>query len=117
MKKTSELLTGVAFFLLGIALLGGGVYFLKEKLEFFNHSVQAEGVVVDIESTKSSGRTTYYPVISFQAVDGKTYSFSPDTGTVSSFEYSKGGKLTIKYRQENPQMAKIDSFKERWGLP
>lgn len=116
MKKKSELLTEIAFFIGGLALFGAGVYFLNDKMEFFNHSIQAEGTVVDIESRKGS-KTKYYPVISFQAVDGNTYTFSPDTGTSSSFDYTKGEKLMIKYKEETPQMAKIDSFKERWGLP
>lgn len=116
MKITSDLLTGVALFILGIALSAGGVYFLKEKMEFFNHSTSAEGVVVDIEST-TGRKTTYYPVISFQAMDGNTYTFSPETGTSSAFDFNKGDKLKIKYKKENPQMAKIDNFKERWGLP
>ena len=116
MAKKSGLLTAIAFFIGGLALFGAGVYFLNEKMEFFNHSVQAEGTVIDIES-QSGKRTTYYPVISFQAVDGNTYTFSPETGTDGPFDYTKGEKLMIKYKEETPQIAKIDSFKERWGLP
>lgn len=33
MRKLSELLTGVVLFIAGIALLGGGVYLLKDKME------------------------------------------------------------------------------------
>jgi len=116
MKKTSELLTGVLLCIAGIALSSGAVYFLKQKMEFYDHATQAEGVVVDIESIKGN-KTTYYPVISFQALDGKTYTFTPETGTSSAFDFNKGDKLMIKYKEETPQMAKIDSFKERWGLP
>lgn len=102
--------------ILGIALSIGGVYFLKEKMEVFNHSTSAEGVVVDIEST-TGRKTTYHPVISFQALDGHTYTFTMETGTSSAFDFNKGDKLKIKYKEETPQMAKVDSFKERWGLP
>jgi hypothetical protein len=116
MANKSDLLSGVVLFIAGLALSGGGVYFLKEKMDYFNNSIEAEGEVVDIESRKGN-KTMYYPVIAFQTADGNTHTFSPDTGTSSSSDYTKGDKLMIKYKEENPGIAKIDSFKERWGLP
>jgi hypothetical protein len=116
MKRTSEILTETAILIGGLALIGAGIYFLKGKMAFFNNSLQVEGVVIDIES-QAGKKTMYYPVIAFQTLDGNDYTFVPETGTSSSFDYTKGEKVMINYSKENPQMAKIDSFKERWGLP
>jgi hypothetical protein len=116
MTKKSELLSGLVLFIAGLALSGGGVYFLKEKMEFFNKSVQVEGEVVEIESIRGN-KTLYYPVITFQDLEGNTHTFTADTGASSSFDYTRGEKIMINYMKENPQIAKINSFKERWGLP
>lgn len=118
MKKTRELITGAALFVLGIALFGGGVYLLKDKIEFFNRSVQTEGIVIEvIESGGHRSKTYYHPLISFIAVDGNTYTFSSETGTSSAFDFNKGDKLMVRYVEEDPQLAKVDSFMELWSLP
>ncbi len=122
MKKNSRLLSELAFFVLGLALIGAGIYFAKVRMEFFKNTIPQEGVIVDITSRASSSgkngkKTSYYPVITFKAKGGKSYTFSPETGTNTAFDYTIGEKIMIQYNEENPQMAKIDSFKERWGLP
>ncbi|MEQ6118180.1 DUF3592 domain-containing protein [Reichenbachiella sp. MALMAid0571] len=117
MKKASELLTGIAVVFLGIALFGTGAYFLQEKMGFYTQSTQAEGIVIDIESRRHRSTTYYHPLISFESEDGNTYTFSSETGTSSGFDFNKGDKLMIRYIKEDPQMAKVDSFIELWGLP
>lgn len=117
MKKISESLTGVVLFILGMALLVGGIYLLKDKVAFFNNSIQTEGTIVDVESSTRKNNTYYHPVISFQALDGNTYTILSETGTTSAFDYTKGDKLMVRYIEENPQMAKQDSLMGLWGLP
>jgi hypothetical protein len=117
MKKISELLKGVVLFIAATAFIGGGIYLFKGKMEFFTHSIQAEGIVIDVDSHRNRGTTYYYPVISFQAVDGQTYTFSSETGTSAALDFNNGDKLTVRYLEETPQMVKMDSFIELWGLP
>lgn len=116
MKEKSKLLKGVGLLFLGIILLVIGVYLFKDKVEFLNSSIQVEGTIVDVESSRSKGTTYYYPVISFQAVDSNTYTFSSETGSSAAFDFSKGDKLSVRYKAESPQLAKVDSFIELWGL-
>lgn len=117
MKKISELFSGALLLILGAALLGGGVYFLKDKVEFFTQSIQTDGIVTDITSSGSLKKTVYYPIISFQAADGVTYSFASETGSSGAFDYNNGDKIKVRYIKEKPQAAKLDSFMELWGLP
>lgn len=117
MKKISGLLTGVVLFLAGAALIGGGIYFLIDKIEFYTHSVQTEGEVVDVETSRHKNNTYYRPVVSFQAVDGNTYTFTSETSTSAAYDFNKGDKLTVRYIEDKPQMAKVDSFLELWALP
>lgn len=56
-------------------------------------------------------------MISFQAEDGNTYTFSSETGSSGALDFNKGDKLMVRYFAEKPQMAKVDSFIELWGLP
>lgn len=114
MKSKSGLRSDILFFIGGLALIVTGAYFLNENMEYFNHSIQVEGIVIDIE--KHGSKSSYYPVISFKASDGYSYTFSPETGT-NSPDYDKGEIIMINYKEENPQMAKIDSLKERYALP
>lgn len=50
-------------------------------------------------------------------MDGNTYTFSSETGTSSALDFNKGDKLMVRYVEEDPQVAKLDSFMELWGLP
>lgn len=115
MKSKSELRSDILFFIGGIALIVTGIYFLIENMEYFSNSIQTEGTVIDIEKHGGT-KSPYYPVISFQALDGDAYTFSPETGT-NLGDYYKDEIVMIKYNEENPDMAKIDSFKERYALP
>jgi hypothetical protein len=117
MKERSKLLKGVGLFFLGIILLVIGVYLLKNKMEFLNNSVQVVGTIIDVESSRSNSTTYYYPVISFHTLDGTTYTFSSETGSSAAFDINKGDKISVRYTEENPQNAKVDSFMELWGLP
>ena len=117
MKKISELATGIVLFIAGTALIGIGIYLLKDKIQFFTHSIKTEGIVIAVESSGNISTRYYHPVISFQAVDGHTYTFAPDTSTSAALDFNKGDKVTIRYLKENPQSAKLDSSIELWGLP
>lgn len=103
--------------MVGLALLGGGVYFLKDKMAFFVDSVPTEGEVVEVTTIKSRSRDYYYPVILFKASDGLSYTFTSETGTSAAFDYSKGDIINIRYLKEDPQTAKMNSFIELWALP
>ena len=113
MKIKSGLFTDIGFFIFGFIFFAAGIYSLNEKMEFFKHTIEAEGTIIDIES-RSGKNVTYHPVVTFQAKNGNSYTF---TSTSSSNDFTKGQKLKIMYKEENPQMARINSFKERWGLP
>lgn len=117
MKRKSKLLHGVALFILGIAFLSGGVYLLKVKMEFFNRSIKVDGIILEVESSKSRSTTYYHLVISFQALDGNTYTFSSETGSSAAFDFNKGDKIAVRYTEEDPQKAKVDSIIELWALP
>ncbi|MGW8124006.1 DUF3592 domain-containing protein [Roseivirga echinicomitans] len=117
MKTPQKLSTGFGFFMLGVMLLIGGGYILTERLAFFNQSTLAEGTIIDIESKDRKSTTYYYPVVSFNALDGKTYTFSSELGSNSSFDYDEGEKIMVRYMEEQPEKAKISSFWNLWSLP
>jgi hypothetical protein len=117
MKKTSELLSGLAVCFAGIVLLAVGVYLLMDRMQFTDKSIQAEGTVIEVETSRRNNSTYYKPVISFKALNGNTYSFASDTGTNAALDYNKGDKIMVRYPENKPEMARIDSFFSLWGLP
>jgi len=117
MKTSSKLVSGIGFIILGLALLGGGSYILKDRWVFYNDSILQEGTIIDLETSRSKNSTYYNPVISFQANDGSTYTFTSETGSSAVFDFNKGDKLTVRYIEDNPQMAKIDGLLSLWSLP
>ena len=117
MKKKSKLISGVALCIAGIVLLAGCVYFFIDTIEFFKHSNQAEGIIVDVESSRRNNSTFYHPVITFQAFDGNTYTFTSKTGTNAALDFNSGDKLVVRYSEESPQNAKIDGLLSLWVLP
>lgn len=122
MTSKSVLRSDILLFIVGIALIVTGTYVLNENMEYFNDSIQAEGIVIDIVNDRSDsgksgkGSSRYYPVISFKASDSQTYTFSPETGS-NLGDYHTGETVMVKYNEDNPDIAKVDGFKERWALP
>jgi|GEM_PF-2234855 len=117
MKKTSNLFTGVGLTILGVALLVGGGYLLQGRMELFDHSIEEEGTIVEIVSSRRNGSRYYHPVIEFVAIDGNTYVFTAASGTSSSFDFNQGDKLKVRYDVDNPEIVKIDGFLDLWSLP
>jgi hypothetical protein len=86
-------------------------------MAFYSQSVAIDGVIVEVESSKSKKHTYYRPIITFDAKDGKTYLFTAETSSSSMFDFIQGDQIKIRYIAENPSEAKIDSFLDLWSLP
>ncbi|MBK7650131.1 MAG: hypothetical protein IPJ20_04360 [Flammeovirgaceae bacterium] len=68
----SESLKGIFLLLIGICLLGVGVYFVREQLEFISNSVETAGIVEEVSTHRSKGTTRYLPIVGY-TVGGESY--------------------------------------------
>jgi hypothetical protein len=77
--------------------------------------LRAEGAVIGKQQMGST-RVTYAPVVQFAASDGRTYVVSSDVyGRETAFKY--GGHVSVLYRQDHPESARIDAFAPVWTFP
>jgi hypothetical protein len=103
---------------LGCAALLGALGTMLYTWHFTSVAQRASGTVVEMreQTDKDSGSTSYAPTFHFQDASG-----SPHTVSSSFFsspqEFHVGDVVTVLYRRDDPQSARIDSYWQVWGLP
>jgi hypothetical protein len=104
-----------AFLVFGIVFLLWGLGMGVSSLSFSFGSAHTEGTVVKLEENAlDEPPHALYPVVQYHVDDSK-YSY---TG-VGSYpaRYTVGQKVRILYKVEQPEVASIDSFFDRWLVP
>src|SRR5437762_12318872 len=110
------LLVGLLFFVIGIAvLIGGVVSILKTRSRIINSS-SAEGVVTGFSTEMGQGGHLHYPLVEFKIDSGQTIDFRSSVGT-SRTGYVVGQPVKVLYAAGNPQEAEIDTMTSLWLLP
>ena len=105
--------------LVAIGLFAGGVYFAAFQIELLLRGVNATGEVVGLESgtsSGSSGRPTWFPIVTFQTGDGETVTFRHRTGR-SPPAYAEGDRVMVTYLPNAPDQALIAEGIWNWLLP
>ena len=105
------LLTNLMF----LGFFGWGVYAAYTAYRLETNGAVTEGIVIQMDASTTDGSTTYSPIIEFQA-NGQTISFD---GNVSSNppQYQVGDKVNVRYDKDDPSIAQIDKWGERWLMP
>ncbi len=105
------LLTNLMF----LGFFGWGVYAAYTAYRLETNGAVTEGSVIQMDASTTDGSTTYSPIIEFQA-NGQTISFD---GNVSSNppQYQVGDKVNVRYDKNDPSIAQIDKWSERWLMP
>lgn len=106
---------GSLFIVSGLVIAVTGFAFYWNERTFMKTALSATGKVIKSEyikepfSRKGEAKGLFYPVIAFQAADGKNYEFRSDTGKESP-AYTKGEQVEIRYNPHNPAITKIITF-------
>ncbi|WP_206196659.1 DUF3592 domain-containing protein [Zooshikella ganghwensis] len=103
------------FLLIGLAMLVGAFFAYQNTQSFVAEAIKADGVVVDMVSSRSSDSITYRPVIEFKTKEGDLVEFTSSTGS-NPPSYSRGETVDVLYQESMPGNAKINSFFSLWGL-
>jgi hypothetical protein len=101
------------FLIIGLGLLVGAGFMWRSQADFAAHAARTDGTVIDTIYRSSSKGGSYYPQVEFKAPDGSAVHFTGRTGS-NPASYSRGDRVTVMYRTDNPQDARIDSFFENW---
>ncbi len=112
--KTPNPIFLLLFGLIGLLLMGLGVFFYLQSSELVSQGISAEGTVTKIFHIGSHD-PSYYAKIEFKTDDGKTISF--DYTIRNSYSLSVGEKVPVLYMRDNPSLATKDSFNGIWMKP
>jgi hypothetical protein len=104
------------FLIIGIAMLVGAGYWMTRTQAFVDRSETVPGEVIDLERSRSSDSTAYYPVIKYKTKSGQERTFRSNTGS-SPPSYDVGEKVEVMYDVAEPSDARIRSFFSIWGGP
>lgn len=101
--------------LLFLGFFGWGVYAAFTAYRLETNGAVTEGVVIQMEESRTDGNTTYSPVIEFQ-VNGQSYTFENNISS-NPPQYEVGDRVAVRYDREDPSTAQIDKWSERWLMP
>ena len=106
------------FALIGIVLLGAGVYSVRSTRRFLGRAETAAGVVIEnvwrYSSSRSSGNSgSYYPRVRFRTRSGQDLEFLSNTGS-SPAAYRENEGVAVVYDPADPAHASINGFWSLW---
>jgi hypothetical protein len=103
-----------AFTVIGFSMLIGAFIAYKSSSSFVAEAIKVEATVVDLVAYRSSGSTTYKPLVKFVDQNGRQIELLSSAGS-NPPSYSQGQTVEVFYRPAEPQNAKINSFFDLWG--
>lgn len=102
------------FAAVGAIALGVALWFYVSTSSFVASAARSEGVVIDLERSRSSDSTTYKPVVRFTAGDGVERTFVTSWSS-NPPAYSRGETVQVLYPADQPDEARIEGFFSLWG--
>ena len=106
------------FIIIGLLLLWAAIIETQDTLKFLNKAIYSRGTVIDFSvstSRDSEGDdiTIYSPIVEFETFDNEIISSKSNVG-VSSKNYRVGDTVTVVYRLDAPEEAKIKGPLTLW---
>jgi hypothetical protein len=99
----------------GFCMFAGGVVSAIQTELFLRSSASVTGTVVSLRSKVDDGDSSYAPVFSFTAGDGRSYTVASHNFS-SPPDFSPGQSVAILYMKDRPEDARIDTFYQVWGM-
>jgi hypothetical protein len=102
----------------GLCLLATGGWFAADSVRFLDGAERAAGVVVRIVAKRGvRGAKLYHPVVRYQPGNGTVQvEFTARPGLFPAI-FAAGDRVTVAFRAEDPDGARIVSFWMLWFLP
>ncbi|MDP9838137.1 hypothetical protein J2T09_002904 [Neorhizobium huautlense] len=104
----------ISFTVVGAAALAVALWFYVSTSSFVASAARSEGVVIDLERSRSSDSTSYKPVVRFTAADGVERTFVTSWSS-NPPAYSRGETVQVLYPADQPDAARIEGFFSLWG--
>lgn len=103
---------------MGCAVLVGALATALHTWHFTQIAQRTSGTVIEMrqQTDKDSGSVSYAPTFRFLDAAGAPHTVSSSFYS-SPPEFHVGDSVTVLYRSDDPQTARIDSYWQVWGLP
>lgn len=102
------------FILAGLGMLAGSAYSVIHTNDFLTTAIHAQGKVTELVARRSDNSTLYAPKVRFYTPNQESISFTSSSSS-NPPSYSRGDKVEVLYRPNQPSDAKINSFFSLWG--
>jgi hypothetical protein len=106
--------TAHLFLVVGLALLAGAVYWASRVEQFARGASIAHGTVIQLEHSRSSNSSSYYPVVKYRTAAGREATFRSSFGS-NPPSHAVGEAVVVLYDESDPSDARIRSFFSLWG--
>lgn len=113
MKSYPNPLLSAIFFLVGIAMIIGGIFMYRSNQQFLQSSLKSTGTVTRLDLKQSSDSSSYYPVVQFRTLENQVINFTSSAGS-NPAPYQVGETVEVNYNPTNPNSAKINDFMSNW---
>ncbi len=112
MKRSSrgdplDVVRGVVFLLVGLALVLGMLFEARSTLNFNRRALHAQGTVIRLNAGGS------HPEIQFRTRGGQTIEF-PQGGMIA--RYAPGQQVSVLYDPDWPRSVTLNTFGAQWGF-
>ena len=101
------------FTTIGLAMLMGAFFMYSNTESFLSEASIAEGTVIQLVQSSSSGSSTYMPVVEFKTQDGKLVEFTSSVGS-NPPSYTQGEIVEVYYQESSLEDTKINGFFSLW---
>lgn len=102
------------FSAVGGAFLFGAFLWYQSTVTFLDEALEVPGVVSDLVYSRSGDSNSYYPVVRFEDSLGRMVEFRSSSGS-NPPSYDRGDEVSVFYRPEEPENARIDGLFSLWG--
>ena len=114
---SADLIVGIVFSLVGLLLMGIGVFILVRTRMFISTSQEVKGTVTHlIASSGSEGGTVYAPVFKFTTIQGQVIEVEEKVAS-NPPQFSQGQVVDILYDPENPSRARVKKWFNLYFVP
>lgn len=102
--------------LFSFPFIGVGLYEIYKVRQWQSRFVRTSGIVIGNSYSRNVyDEGAYYPIVEFETGGGKTR-FTDGVGSLPP-DYPVGTRLIVFYNPENPQEARVYSWKRVWFAP
>lgn len=105
---------GPVFAIIGLGVIGLGIYLGFERYDFLETAVSASGTVIDFHESRSDDGYTYYPIVEYAPAGSyEAVTFRHDTGS-NPPSFQKGEAVKVLHLPDTPHVAIIDKGIFNW---